>query len=100
MCIFALVFMLSLAQYVASMTQNFNLNCELGRAFVWLTRNGIGRKFGTLPIGWYQLHQCAALDYLAEQLASAQLPKDAPLRVKLGNVQARTAQGWKTLCSA
>ncbi len=39
----------------------------LARAFAWLTRAGIGRKFGSLPIGWYQMHQCAGLDVVKER---------------------------------
>lgn len=39
----------------------------LARAFAWLTRAGIGRAFGSLPIGWYQMHQCAGLDVLKER---------------------------------
>ena len=34
----------------------------LGKAFRWLTRTGAGRHFGSIPIGWYQIHQCHALD--------------------------------------
>jgi hypothetical protein len=59
----------------------------------------MGRKFGSLPIGWYQMHQCAALDVLTERLIAAQQPIDAPLRVKFGHVQARTTDGWRTLAS-
>ena len=73
---------------------------SLERLFPWLTRTGMGRKFGSMPIGWYQMHQCAALDVLTEHLKSAGLPVNAPLRVKQGNVQARTeTDGWRTLVS-
>jgi len=37
------------------------------RAFQWLTRNGMGRRFPGMPIGWYQQHQCAALEYIEKR---------------------------------
>ena len=48
------------------------------RAFAWLTRIGAGRRFDTMPIGWYQAHQCHALDVLKA----------------LSVEQARCHQGW------
>lgn len=36
----------------------------LRRAFSWLARIGAGPKFGSRPIGWYQMHMCAAIDEL------------------------------------
>ena len=38
----------------------------LDRAFRWLTRTGAGRHFGSMPIGWYQIHQCHALAVIEE----------------------------------
>ena len=36
----------------------------LRTAFIWLTSTGAGRRFGSLPIGWYQAHQCACIEIL------------------------------------
>ncbi len=41
---------------------------EVSRAFNWLTRAGVGVTFGGRPIGWYQIHQCHAIDVLVEHL--------------------------------
>lgn len=35
---------------------------DIKRAFTWLARTGIGVRFGSRPIGWYQQHNMAALD--------------------------------------
>jgi len=44
---------------------------DVKNAFVYATRTGIGRMM-SMPIGWYQIHQCAALDEL-EKRARARL---------------------------
>jgi hypothetical protein len=36
----------------------------LRRAFAWIARVGAGPKFGSRPIAWYQMHNCAVIDYL------------------------------------
>jgi len=43
----------------------------VSRAFMTATRYGIGQQFGSLPIGWYQMHQCAALDELERRAREA-----------------------------
>lgn len=43
---------------------DFSNERELLGAFVWVTRAGAGMPFGSVPIGWYQQHQTAALDTL------------------------------------
>jgi len=40
---------------------------KLRSAFTWVTKSGAGCYFNR-PIGWYQIHQCAALDEI-ERLA-------------------------------
>ena len=40
----------------------------LGKFFDWITQYGMGRYFGSLPIGWYQSHQCHVHDILCERL--------------------------------
>jgi hypothetical protein len=42
----------------------FNDDKKLRAIFSWLTRIGAAHKFGSLPIGWYQQHQCACIEYL------------------------------------
>lgn len=64
----------------------------LARVFSWLTRCGAGRKFGSLPIGWYQSHQCHCIDILKEQGADV-------VRSKLGNVQTLRDGKWQTVIS-
>ena len=44
------------------------------RAFRWLTRIGAGRHFPGMPIGWYQQHQCAALEILKQIAKEAGCP--------------------------
>lgn len=36
----------------------------LRRVFSWLSRIGAAPKFGSRPIGWYQIHQCHCIDIL------------------------------------
>ena len=39
----------------------------LRRMFSWLTKSGIGRRFGSgIPIGWYQQHQMCAIDAIED----------------------------------
>ena len=80
---------------------------KLRNAFSWLTRIGAGRKFGSLPIGWYQQHQCACLDILKAEIQKRELPDciagdigKVSLRCKFGNIQARCKSGWVTLLSS
>lgn len=35
---------------------------DLRRAFAWLARTGVGVRFGSRPVGWYQQHNMAAID--------------------------------------
>ena len=67
----------------------------LSRSFAWLTRNGMGRHLGSVSIHWYQIHQCKALDVIAERANN--LGAD-PTRVKVvkGLVQAR--KGDRMVC--
>lgn len=37
------------------------------RVFSWLTRTGMGIRFGGRPIGWYQQHQVCVLDILERE---------------------------------
>lgn len=39
----------------------------LRRMFSWLARIGACPKFGSRPIGWYQVHAMHALNYLEKQ---------------------------------
>lgn len=67
----------------------------LRAAFSWLTRIGAGRKFGSLPIGWYQNHQMHALSVL-EKIEDG----DYPVRMKKGMIQRKTKEGlWVDIMS-
>jgi len=57
------------------------LDAPLGRVFTWLARTGMARRFGSVPIGWYQIHACHAIDVLAETFGP-----HAELRVRHGVV--------------
>lgn len=62
-------------------------NPALARAFQWLTRNGIGVRFGGRPVGWYQQHQVCAID--AIEAAAKQAGGDlSRVQVKRGVVYA------------
>ncbi len=39
---------------------------KLRNMFSWLTRIGAGPKFGSMPIAWYQKHQCSCIDWLEQ----------------------------------
>jgi hypothetical protein len=58
-----------------------NLNVDVGLLFSWLTRNHMGPKYGSRPIGWYQIHQRHAIDVLQETFG-----KDADVCVRKGYV--------------
>jgi hypothetical protein len=44
---------------------------DRGDKFRWLARTGIGVRFGSRPIGWYQAHQMCALQVIEERAARA-----------------------------
>ena len=48
----------------------FGNDAKLKAFFSWLTRIGAGRKFGSLPIGWYQMHQCNCYDILKDMIGT------------------------------
>jgi hypothetical protein len=74
-------------------------NGQLHRVFRWLTRNGMGRHFPGMPIGWYQQHQIHAIDVIVERAKAQNLPLDA-FRVHKGEVEARGAdRKWVRLVS-
>lgn len=64
--------------------------------FSWQTRIGLAPKFGTLPIGWYQIWQCAAYDLLVERLAG-----EGRVRTTSGIVEGKRADEkvWRRLGS-
>ncbi len=43
----------------------------LRRLFSWLTKSGVGVKFGSRPIGWYQQHQMCAIDVIRDRAQRA-----------------------------
>lgn len=71
---------------------NYTDENAIRKAFTWATKSGIGVARSSRPIGWYQLHQVAALDRV-ESLARAiaELPTgDIIVRVFHGNIQVKT----------
>lgn len=67
----------------------------LRQAFTWLTRIGAGPHFGSRPIGWYQMHQMAALNILESSAPNCEL------RCKAGQIQGRVTGGkWHNLMTA
>lgn len=64
---------------------NWKDDTSIRHAFSWLTRYGMGRKFGTVPVGWYQAHQCAALEVIEEAARAEGIP---------------IAEGWEVRCKA
>lgn len=73
---------------------------ELDRLFRWLTRNKMGVSLdGSRSIGWYQVHQCHALDVIKELcLAASALP--TAVRVLHGELYARAAPRFQELTTA
>lgn len=63
---------------------NYSDENELRAAFSWLTRTGAGVKFGSRPIGWYQMHQMNALGEL-ERLCAG--PEGSKVRFRNGIFQ-------------
>ena len=66
---------------------------SLRKAFSWLTRIGAGRYFGNIPIGWYQAHQFAALEWLEMTGAES-------ARLHRGRIQGKFGLEWRDLTSA
>lgn len=60
----------------------------LRQAFSWLARIGACPKFGSRPIGWYQIHAYAALKHLESGKAAG-----FPVRCKHGMIQSKPTIG-------
>ena len=69
---------------------------KLSRVFTWLSRIGASPKFGSRPIGWYQQHQCACIEYLEKVVLIGNLE----LRCKGGMIQAKIQGSWVPQVSA
>ena len=68
----------------------------LRRAFSWLARIGACPKFGSRPIGWYQMHACAALKHLEQSKACG-----FPVRCVRGMIQTKPTIGaWENVITA
>lgn len=63
---------------------------KLRRVFAWLTRIGASPKFGSRPIGWYQQHQCAAIEYLGKHRFCGSVP----LRCRNGAIESKQGTKW------
>lgn len=66
----------------------------LRKAFNWLTRTGAGRRFGSMPIGWYQQHQIAALDVLHDAATKRGLPQNPSNKTWLFRYYRGEFQAW------
>jgi len=66
----------------------FETERRLRSVFSWLTKTGAGRRFGTLPIGWYQIHQCHCIDILRQYVG------DNPVRFHGGYIQQHEGTQW------
>lgn len=77
-----------------------NSDENLRKAFAWITRTGAGRRFGSVPIGWYQQHQIAAIDALLDS-AKMRMRDSTPrlFRLHQGQYQAynEATQKWTKL---
>jgi hypothetical protein len=67
----------------------FDNDSKLRRVFTWLTKIGAAPAFGSRPIGWYQQHQCAAIEYLEKVRGCA----SNQLRCRVGVVQSLAPDG-------
>lgn len=59
---------------------NWSDEKSIRKVFSWLTRIGAAPKFGSRPIGWYQQHQCKAIEIIQKRCTDALLPP--PVEVK------------------
>lgn len=70
---------------------------KLLSTFQWLTRNGMGRHFGNMPIGWYQQHQTKAIDFILRNCMSFGCDPRS-VRVVNGWVQGKDVTGtWRDM---
>lgn len=78
---------------------NYADESKLRAAFSWITRTGAGVKFGSRPIGWYQMHQMNALGEL-ERLCSG--PEGSRVRCRGGVIeyQMNGSRRWNRAISA
>lgn len=83
------------------MSKGITLDCfgdkpttKLRRVFTWLTHNGMGPRFGSRSIAWYQAHQCAAIDILQVKAGRQAHDPIARYRVRNGLVECQAAPGW------
>jgi hypothetical protein len=58
------------------------------KAFMWLTRIGAGPAFGSLPIGWYQQHQVAAIEVIEQAAKRRGVEHFGQVRVQNGIIEA------------
>lgn len=77
------------------------LDDDLEKIFPWLTRTGMGRHFGSVPIGWYQQHQMCALrtiEKVYERKTGTPTARNLEMRVRDGVVYARNpGSRWQYL---
>ena len=72
----------------------FSNDNTLRGVFTWLSRIGASPKFGSRPIGWYQMHQCEAIGELERVLKYRYDHCNHTLRCKRGTIQALHVGRW------
>lgn len=79
--------------------QGNSTDAYLQRAFSWLARIGACPKFGSRPIGWYQIHAMHALHAL--KLLESTKACGFPVRCKAGVIQYKPTIGaWQNVITA
>lgn len=79
---------------------NWQDDNEIRKLFSYQARVGFAPKFGTRPIGWYQIHQHNVYNYITEVIRDMK-QGHAEIRVKRGMLQLQGAGGkWFNNISA
>jgi len=70
---------------------------ELKKVFTWLTKYRMGPKFGSRPIGWYQMHMMAAIDIIEDAVKKSS--GTGEVRVEDGMLLGKKDGRWEKLMS-
>lgn len=68
---------------------------DLRKTFSWLTRVGVGVKFGSRPIGWYQQHQMCAIEEIEKVAATHGVGESFEVAARRGEILVKKPGfGW------
>ena len=67
---------------------NWNDEAQVKRLFTWMSKSGMAPRFGSRPVGWFQVHMDHAIKLLEKALKDKGLPPTTDLSIKNGNVVA------------